>query len=309
VARPLLGVTKVSIFEYLRLHELAYRMDSTNESDEYLRNKVRHAALPTLHAIFPSLRASLSTVAEKASLDEVALQGYAELMLARNAEHGLFVKTDAFDAAPLAVRTRALYRLCDALGQDRVPWRLVSAAAASDRASGRLASGAGVDFIREDGRVCAMPAGGSHGSRSIREDAATQGAGACGFSVLAESSGDYRIGKAGICRIYLSAQPGGLRADSFSWPLWIRSRRSGDAIRTKGGLKMVDALASEFGVAVSRRDELPIVEDSDGIVAVLAAALGGKDVYRRNDSLACVPATGFLVFDLKGVAFNDAVQR
>jgi len=305
VHRPLLGVSKAEILAYLDSTGRTYRVDSTNLSDDYLRNRVRHEVMPVLRSVFPSLGAALATVGAKARLDEEALESMADGLVRASGDAGACLDAVAFDAAPVAVRTRALFRLGATAGTSRLPWRLVLAAASSTRAQGRLASGAGVEFVREDGRIVARAVSGSHGSRSDPDHA--KGAGMTGFGFIAGGSGEYRIGKAGVCRIYSRGQPPGLRLDSFSWPLWVRSRRAGDSILTCGGLKMVDALVAELGVQASCRNRVPIVEDAAGIVAVLAEAHGGRDVYRRNDSLATVPADGFLVVDLKGVAFTDAV--
>jgi len=263
--------------------------------------------MPALLAVFPSLRAALETSAGKARLDEEALAGYAAALGSRKAPGNPSLDAAAFDEAPAAVRIRALYGLAGAAGTDRVPWRLVAAAAASRKTDGRLASGAGLQFVRRDGLVALEKADGSHGSRSLAEESSAADGIPPGFSVVARRSGEFRIGKASVCRIYSSETPPGLRLDSFSWPLCVRSRRTGDAIATSGGSKPVDSLVSELGIPFSLRSGIVVVEDKAGLVAVLASRRGGRDIYRRNDGLAGVPASGYLVIDLKGAAFTDAV--
>lgn len=46
--RPLLNISKSFILEYLNTHEIAYLTDYTNESTNYLRNRVRHQVIPVL---------------------------------------------------------------------------------------------------------------------------------------------------------------------------------------------------------------------------------------------------------------------
>lgn len=48
--RPLLTTSKSEILAYLHDHAIAYLVDETNESDAYLRNRIRHTVLPALHA-------------------------------------------------------------------------------------------------------------------------------------------------------------------------------------------------------------------------------------------------------------------
>lgn len=47
--RPLLGIHKADILAYLHEHKIPYVIDASNESDEYLRNRIRKA-LPALQA-------------------------------------------------------------------------------------------------------------------------------------------------------------------------------------------------------------------------------------------------------------------
>ena len=50
IIRPLLNVPKSEILDYARRHGLIWREDSTNASDNYLRNRVRHNILPEWNA-------------------------------------------------------------------------------------------------------------------------------------------------------------------------------------------------------------------------------------------------------------------
>ncbi|MCM1473881.1 MAG: tRNA lysidine(34) synthetase TilS, partial [Muribaculaceae bacterium] len=55
IIRPLLVVSRPEIEEYLRNIGQNYVTDSTNLSDDYTRNKIRHQVLPVLAGINPSL--------------------------------------------------------------------------------------------------------------------------------------------------------------------------------------------------------------------------------------------------------------
>ena len=55
IIRPLLVVSRAEIEEYLRNIGQNYVTDSTNLSDDYTRNKIRHQVLPVLCGINPSL--------------------------------------------------------------------------------------------------------------------------------------------------------------------------------------------------------------------------------------------------------------
>lgn len=61
VLRPLLACSRTDILKYLHDQQLGFRTDSSNNSLEYVRNKIRHNVLPVLKEINPSF---LTTVAE-----------------------------------------------------------------------------------------------------------------------------------------------------------------------------------------------------------------------------------------------------
>lgn len=46
--RPLLDLSKQAILEYLHEHQITYIVDASNQSDEYLRNRIRNSVIPTL---------------------------------------------------------------------------------------------------------------------------------------------------------------------------------------------------------------------------------------------------------------------
>lgn len=52
IIRPLLFATRDEIAEYCRQEGIAYREDSSNESDDYLRNSVRHNLIPIAEKLF-----------------------------------------------------------------------------------------------------------------------------------------------------------------------------------------------------------------------------------------------------------------
>jgi len=54
ILRPLLYVSRNEIMQYLRENNIAYRIDSSNNTTDYTRNKIRHKILPVCKEINPS---------------------------------------------------------------------------------------------------------------------------------------------------------------------------------------------------------------------------------------------------------------
>ncbi len=54
VIRPLLPFSRQEVMDYASLQQLQWREDSSNASDKYLRNKLRHEVVPVLKSLNPS---------------------------------------------------------------------------------------------------------------------------------------------------------------------------------------------------------------------------------------------------------------
>ena len=54
ICRPLMFTNRQGVDTFIKKHRIAYREDSSNQSDDYLRNTIRHHVTPELMAIDPS---------------------------------------------------------------------------------------------------------------------------------------------------------------------------------------------------------------------------------------------------------------
>lgn len=70
IIRPLLNIPRADIRQYLSDHGIRYRIDRSNLSDKYTRNKVRNRLLPLLEKEYnPNIKKTLSTAAQSIALD------------------------------------------------------------------------------------------------------------------------------------------------------------------------------------------------------------------------------------------------
>lgn len=82
--RPLIGVRRAEIEAYCREHDLQPRLDSTNLSPAYLRNRIRRELLPFLRARYnPAVDASLLQIAEIVRAEDDYMAGEARKQLDR----------------------------------------------------------------------------------------------------------------------------------------------------------------------------------------------------------------------------------
>lgn len=64
VARPLLEISREALSLYAEENEIEWREDSTNASEDYLRNQLRHRVIPILHELKPGLSRTSSKTFE-----------------------------------------------------------------------------------------------------------------------------------------------------------------------------------------------------------------------------------------------------
>ena len=118
IIRPLLFCTREEIEAYCADHGLPYVTDSTNLSDDYTRNKIRHQVIPALKAINPAMEQAVSRFCESAAAADAYLQAQAEQLL-QQAHTAYGYQAAVLLQAHTAVLHTALARLCPVPTENR----------------------------------------------------------------------------------------------------------------------------------------------------------------------------------------------
>ncbi|HYG38808.1 MAG TPA: tRNA lysidine(34) synthetase TilS [Cytophagales bacterium] len=72
IVRPLLFASKETIIQFLNENNIQYREDSSNASNKYYRNAIRHQVIPELKKINPNIESTITTFIEKiTSIEEI----------------------------------------------------------------------------------------------------------------------------------------------------------------------------------------------------------------------------------------------
>ena len=111
IIRPLIFCTRSDIERYCRGNSLDYVTDSTNLSDGYTRNKIRHNVIPTLRQINPSFELAALRFCESAALaDDFINKSALELIERAKCDGGYRAYT--LDSSEPAALNAALELLC-----------------------------------------------------------------------------------------------------------------------------------------------------------------------------------------------------
>lgn len=70
LGRPLLGVSRADLSEYIKRHQLSYHRDPTNRDRSFFRNRVRYELLPLLERYNPRIKMHLAALASLVQIEE-----------------------------------------------------------------------------------------------------------------------------------------------------------------------------------------------------------------------------------------------
>ncbi len=108
--RPMLGITRREIEDYLNLHGIPHVEDSSNQSDGMLRNRIRHRVLPLLEELSPGITGRTRDLIASLRADEALLSSQAEALVsgASSLPGTIRVPASAVGTAPDPLAVRAV---------------------------------------------------------------------------------------------------------------------------------------------------------------------------------------------------------
>ena len=230
--RPMLNVTREDVEAFLSEYAVPHIEDSSNGTDAFLRNRLRHHVMPLLKNENPRLAENLSAMALRLRLDEQAL-----------AEQSTMDVPDVkiLRAMSPAVRARALENFLKTSGvrePEAVHLRLLEALVFSGNPSARGSFPGGITVGRNYNTLEVVP-----------EAQAPSADFTCAPAEAVINTADT-----------FTVVPVG--------QLFLRSRQSGDAIRLPGGRKSIKKLFIDRKIPAARRDQIPILCDEAGILGI-----------------------------------------
>ena len=266
IIRPMLGITREDVLAFIAEYHLCYVNDSSNDTDAFLRNRIRHHVIPLLKKENPKLAENLSATALRLREDEKLLTDLAETQKT--------VDIDTLRNMPQPLRHRVLFGFLEACG---VP----------EPEAEHIAMAEKLVFSDKPSAKAAFP-GGVTISRCYKKLEKTET-----LPDLSEQSlpcpGEITIPQIGVRVICSPAQQLSDRPDCFTVEtkgnIIIRSRKTGDALQRSCGKKSMKALFIDRKIPASRRNMVPVLTDDAGVLGVYGF---GGDAARLAKNL---PAT------------------
>ena len=247
VIRPMLGITRQEVEAFLEEWCLSYITDSSNDTDAFLRNRIRHHVMPLLRQENPRIGENLSQMALRLRQDEEYLSSQANFETLPSVE-------TLKQMAP-AIRSRCLAEFLKKNGvkePEDIHITQTEALLYSDKPSAKVSLPGGVTIARNYDCLEALS------NQKVPEETELTCPGETEF--------------AGLRVLCTPAAEILNTADTFTvYPegtLILRSRRSGDSIRLPGGSKSLKKLFIDKKIPAAQRDQIPVLCDDAGILGV-----------------------------------------
>ena len=263
--RPMLEITRQEVLDFLQEYNLQYVEDSTNSTEQFLRNRLRHQVIPLLKRENPRFARNVSAMALRLREDEQALADRVSEELP---------DVPALRQMPGALRKRQLAAFLESCGvpePEAEHIRLAEGLVFSDKPSASAAFPGDVTVCRNYDRLEKRRGGGEL---------------AC---VQLPCPGDLELPELGLRIVCCPAESLSNSPERFCvipvGKMILRSRQSGDRIELPGGHKSLKKLFIDKKIPASCRQTVPVIADEKGILGVFGI---GADVSRAADALPAV---------------------
>lgn len=263
IVRPLLGVSKQTIWEYQKENHLDFRCDASNEEDHYTRNRFRHHILPVIAAEDPRYFekfAQFSTyIGEAYALISRLAEDYLNSEVGWE-ETAASLPVASFRSLDRIVARDVVKRVVDRLTGNSLEISFkhlddVLGLAVTTRPNARILVDKRLRVLREYDHL-----------RFQTVTASFQP-----FSIAISGPGRYELPDGDIVIIGenpciedgISIEVWYNRLD-FLFPVTVRTRQAGDRIRLSGGTKKVADLLIDRKVPAEERDRIPLFLNAAG---------------------------------------------
>ncbi len=255
--RPLIECTRYEIEHYLKEKNIDFVTDSSNLSDDYSRNYIRHNIIPALKSINPSVEQTVSANSEVLREDADFLSGMATKI------YSIIAKDDRIDATMLkeqhpSIAKRVLAMLFYEQSGNNADNLHINRMYEILQKGGKASLPCGL-WAECDGKLFKICRDGEKAT----------------FSYKTELVYEKNEKKSNVYNLLLKNR---IDCDKIKGKLTVRTRNEGDSIRLCGRncTKSLKKLFNELKIPTEERDILPIAADDEGVVWIYSVGVAER---------------------------------
>ncbi len=280
IIRPLICCTREQIEAYCAENGLSFVTDSSNLTDDYARNRVRHIAVPALKTINPAVEQAFGRMTETAAQDEDFISGEVTAAIKKYRKDNGYALPD-LKLMHRAILSRVLMKeYSDMTGNGCSHLHVGRMLSLIERGQGREELPCAVFAVIRKG--------------TFRIEKKSDYGNGFEFPVSVPFEGEINGQKVKLEKITADTYEeikknnrylfkNAIDCDIIFSNLVIRSRRTGDKLKQSGrGItKELRRLMNEKGIPAEKRDEVIILADDKGVI--WAQGFGADEKYAVSD--------------------------
>lgn len=264
--RPMLDITRREVEDFLREYHLEYVTDSTNDTDLFLRNRLRHHVMPFLEKENPRIYQNMSALAQRLHEDEAALAKLASL--------DALPPVDILKQMSRPVRYRTIAAFLQRSGvpePEAEHIAFVDRLIHSDNPSARANLPGNITIAREYNTL-----------RALKDNTPLE-------TVHLVSPCVVDLPELGLRVCCLPASEAVDRLDAFTvhprGDIVLRARKAKDMIRLCGGSRELKKLFIDRKIPAAQRLRIPVIADDEGVLGIYGI---GVNMDRYADTMPAI---------------------
>ena len=285
IIRPLIEVSKKTITEALNEARIPYVTDSTNASNEYTRNYIRHDILPKLRNINPMCESAVTRLSNTIRQDNDYLYGISKKFIKDNKING-YIASKRLSELHISILARVikiwLDEICE-LAPESVHINAITALIYKKKGF-KIDVPGGMSFVSDGYRCTIERKAVDKDSKPIVKTPLN-----LGINIIPELDIAILVSKDKneffSSNVYKFSIQENLGSDIIEKDLFVRTKQPGDSYRTGGITRKLKKLFNDRKIPPSLRNKIPVICDSEGIIWVAGFAVRDNQKIDKNKQL------------------------
>lgn len=281
IIRPLILCTRAEIEGYCKENNLSFVTDSTNLSDDYTRNRIRHNVLPELENVNSNVVEAFTRFSESVRVDDDYLDCVAENALQSASLGECSYNSELINSLHPSIKNRVIYKAVERFSKETPDSKKISAVLSCINENSKIQLYKNcycetkenvLKFFDNDNTIeCKIEKQEIPCEESFKLDFGEFVVKGEYFSKSSQKINDFLLDNLIDC-------------DTIDGNLILRTRQEGDKItlRKRNVTKTLKKLFIEENVLKEERGKIPVISDENGVVWVNGFGVNKKNAIKKE---------------------------
>jgi len=281
IIRPLIFCSRAEIEGYCKENNLSFVTDSTNLSDDYTRNKIRHSVLPELEKVNSNVVEAFTRFSESVRIDDDYLDFVAENALEKAKISECSYSTEAINSLHPSIKRRVIFKVINRFSEELPDSKKINLVLSCISENSKIqlykncyceSKENVLNFFNNDNTIeykieeqeipCEEDFNMIFGELVVKGEY---------FSKTSQKINDLLLDNLIDC-------------DTINGNLVLRTREEGDKItlRKRNVTKTLKKLFIEENIPKEEREKIPVIADDNGVVWVFGFGVNKKNAKTEN---------------------------